>query len=1057
MKFPGGRERMEITKEILEHYEAFSPVDTAIYHVNGTALETLFLSSNIPALLDMTREEYLQITKKDAMDLTIPQDRAGLLKATLECVKNGTHLDYYYRVYHKTFGFDWVHVDAHVCGIMGEGAVILARFANLTKEGGIYQEILNQSERMILVIDRNTHEILFANRAAQSSRRLQGKSILNVTCHGFLRNQDEPCRECIICSGDPEGIKDHIEFDEKNRKWNRISGKMISWCGHEAMMMYVMDITDEKESEAETKRLNRIYQATTSAAKLLLWEYDIPNHRIILSDDAYTQGELRKTGYGRTVENVPESMLQHIEDRSVAVFCELFRKVEEGTDASGEIWFKRQPSIEAGCEQITYTVIRDESGRAVKAYGTGRNITAEKKEEDRYRREIEYLRENNDFDLIAKGHYNLTRNRVIEYSGPVQRVYKGTGEKTYDEILSAFLERKYTDEDRRILKEKMDRQYLIRKSQQGEMQADIRYEWFPDGTEPVWISENIHTYIMPDSGDVECFTYSYDITEKKQNDAILELVSQNEFDYIGLIYSRTGKFELKVRSRDVGFPKELHRKVNYSECLEYVRRNFLSQDEIKRYDEATEPGKILRGLETNRFYTVVYRRTENGKTFCKQLNYSWLDEASGIILAVRTDVTAAYEREQAQLNKVRAAKLEADRANEAKSSFLSGMSHDIRTPLNGIIGFTEIAIREKDPEKKQGYLEKIRMSGSLLNDLVNDTLELSRIESGKMILEPEITSTREILDTVITALRPSAELKGIGIVTERETIPSVPVWADRRKVQKIFLNLLSNAIKYTPSGGTVHLSAETLDVPENGCTQKFKIEDNGIGMSREFLERLYEPFAQEKRPEAKDVTGTGLGLAIVKDTVDLMGGKIEVRSRIGKGTCFTVGLPLPSAASSGIHDERADGKQISLSGKRVLLFEDNYLNSEIASILLKENGMEVDTAENGREGVEKFKNSADGYYDVILMDIRMPLMSGYEAARAIRAMDREDVRVVPIIPMSADAFEEDIRHAERSGMNGYITKPVDPEKMMRTIRSLIREHEMPDYLNRDPGIFKTVS
>lgn len=396
-----------------------------------------------------------------------------------------------------------------------------------------------------------------------------------------------------------------------------------------------------------------------------------------------------------------------------------------------------------------------------------------------------------------------------------------------------------------------------------------------------------------------------------------------------------------------------------------------------------------------------------------------------------------YYRERRLNRSLQKAKLEADAANQSKSTFLSCMSHDLRTPLNGIVGFTDFALRESDPVKKQGYLEKIKAAAALLADLVEDTLELSRIESGKMVLEQEAVDGEKLGRAVVMAVKPVADLKGVSLLADADSYPHETIWADRLKIQKILLNLLSNAIKYTPRGGVVSLRISEIDQPTDGRTRRIVVEDNGIGMSPEFLTRLYEPFAQELRPEAKNVTGTGLGLAIVKRIVDLMNGTIEVASEVGRGTRFTVELPLTRVGE--VQQRTApDADTASLAGKRVLLCEDNEMNAEIATILLQEQGLLVETAVNGREGLAKFSGSAPGYYALVLMDIRMPVMDGLAAARAIRRLDRSDARTVPIVAMSADAFEEDLRRARETGMNGYVTKPVDPYKLRQVLLDNIR-------------------
>ena len=361
------------------------------------------------------------------------------------------------------------------------------------------------------------------------------------------------------------------------------------------------------------------------------------------------------------------------------------------------------------------------------------------------------------------------------------------------------------------------------------------------------------------------------------------------------------------------------------------------------------------------------------------------------------------------------------------------MSHDLRTPLNGVLGFTAFALQESDPEKKQAYLEKIESSGRLLLDLINDTLDLSRIESGKAVPEPEAVMSDDLIPAVVTALRPSAELKGVKLVVDRTDYQNEPIWADKLKINKIALNLLSNSIKFTPSGGTVTVTLYCASAcpAREGCG--FIIEDTGIGMSAEFMKHMYEPFSQEKRSEAVQTPGTGLGLSIVRRYVDLLGGTISVESRLHEGTRWTVTLPVKKLGGEPAEKPKAASEN-ALQGKRVLLCEDNQMNAEIASMLLKNKGMLVEIAENGAIGLEKFSASGEGWYDAVLMDIRMPEMNGYEASGRIRTLERGDAASVPIIAMTADAFEESIREAKGAGMNDYITKPVEPQKLYSVLQ-----------------------
>ena len=372
--------------------------------------------------------------------------------------------------------------------------------------------------------------------------------------------------------------------------------------------------------------------------------------------------------------------------------------------------------------------------------------------------------------------------------------------------------------------------------------------------------------------------------------------------------------------------------------------------------------------------------------------------------------------------------LRADRASEAKSQFLSSMSHDMRTPLNGVISFTNFALNTDVPEKKQEYLEKARRSAAILMSLINDTLEVSRIESGKMELREEWSEIRELIGGITLVIGNAAAEKNIAFSQENDFSDREFALVDRLKVQDILMNLLTNAVKYTPEGGAVWLAVTHRGQPEDGKNVRITVSDNGIGISEEFMPNLFEPFSQERDPALKGVGGSGLGLYIVHRVVNLMNGTIDVRSEKGRGTSFTVRLPVRI-------EERAGGGQAEqkplydFSGKKILLCEDNYVNTEIARTILSEKGITVVCAADGRAGAELFERSRTGEFDAILMDIHMPVMDGYEAAKAIRAMRRADAADVPILAMTADAYEEDVARCLAAGMNGHTAKPVDPDRL----------------------------
>ncbi len=388
----------------------------------------------------------------------------------------------------------------------------------------------------------------------------------------------------------------------------------------------------------------------------------------------------------------------------------------------------------------------------------------------------------------------------------------------------------------------------------------------------------------------------------------------------------------------------------------------------------------------------------------------------------------------------------AEQANRAKTVFLSNMSHDIRTPMNAIIGFTALAKEHiDDKEKVDIYLEKITRSSNHLLALINDVLDMSRIESGRLSLVEKPEDLFDILSTLKSIVQIDADLKQLDFEVDVSGITNEHVYCDRLRLNQLLLNLVSNAIKFTQRGGKVTMTVTQTGQPTSESIRcVFIVKDNGIGMSAEFIEKLFEPFSREKNSTMSGIQGTGLGMSITKNIIDMMGGEIDVKSEENKGTEFTVTLDFRlcedfAAQSAGDEEPQADGAEFSLSGRRVLLTEDNELNREIATELLSDSGLLVECAENGAVAVEMLTAAGKGYYDAVLMDIQMPVMDGYEAARTIRGLDSKELSGIPIIAMTANAFEDDKRAAFEAGMNAHVGKPFDLSVLLDTLKEVMRK------------------
>ena len=399
-------------------------------------------------------------------------------------------------------------------------------------------------------------------------------------------------------------------------------------------------------------------------------------------------------------------------------------------------------------------------------------------------------------------------------------------------------------------------------------------------------------------------------------------------------------------------------------------------------------------------------------------------------------------KEALYAEKIERAAKRAEEASEAKTRFLFNMSHDIRTPMNAIIGFSDLLEKHlDDKEKVHDYIKKIQLSGSFLLSLINYVLEMARIESGKATLRTEVGDAQELLGALNAVFEPAVEKKRLKYNCTLD-VEHRFIICDVTKVREIVLNIISNSVKYTPEGGSVTVQIKEIPWEKEGWTAyRILVEDTGIGMGAEYLPYIFEEFTRERTSTESKVVGAGLGLPIVKALIDLMGGTIQVESERGKGSKFEVILPFEIASEEEVKDSyvKKEEKLYNRSKeKRILLAEDNELNAEIAITILEENGFKVERAEDGCKCVELFSEKPAGYYSTILMDIQMPNMDGYTASRKIRGMEREDAKAIPIIALTANAFDEDRNKAFAAGMNGHIAKPIDVGRMVRSIGALVK-------------------
>ena len=573
------------------------------------------------------------------------------------------------------------------------------------------------------------------------------------------------------------------------------------------------------------------------------------------------------------------------------------------------------------------------------------------------------------------------------------------------------------------------------------MQLDSRFTVVYGVRDGKWKVLHIH-HSIPDKEQLE--DEEFPITLGKQVQQArheVEALSAG-YSYICLINLETGDVEL-IKGNNIPGLNGRYTQIDHNILLEQVNRLITEpfrQSSVEFYDSTT----IAKRLEGKNSLFHTCERTD-GTWILSMIVPQKYDENGRVVsvLLANRDFTEEKKRELEQEEALRQEKIKAEKANEAKSIFLFNMSHDIRTPMNAILGYSQLMKKELTNPKLVHYQEMIEQSSQLLLSIINNVLDMARVESGKMELDENYEVVGNITQLVCGAFAAEASKKNIEL-NKIVNVEHKHIITDSTKMQEILSNLISNAIKYTSAGGKVTIDTRELPYDKEGYTLiQTKVSDTGIGMSEEFLPSLFELFTRERNTTLSKIPGTGLGMAIVKNLVDLMNGSIEVESELGKGSTFTITIPhkIANKDYTNRNIESSNEFDIDFKGKRILLAEDNELNAEITTTILSEMGFEVKVVEDGIFCVNEIQHQPANTYDLILMDIQMPNMDGYKATHCIRRLSQPEKANIPIIAMSANAFEEDKKKAFDVKMNDYITKPIDFQKMEEVLKHILSKKD----------------
>ncbi len=653
-------------------------------------------------------------------------------------------------------------------------------------------------------------------------------------------------------------------------------------------------------------------------------------------------------------------------------------------------------------------------------------ILREKEAQSSYQKHLDTILRMNP-DNIGSFRINLTLNKYEEGNSRYKNIFGLTQAGTYDDFISILSSHVTNSDERDEFSEIFSREKLIELCMDGKENISMEHHYLIKNMQNVWLRTSANLLINPQSKNVECILYMYNINNKKVSQGIISEIVQHDYDILAVIYMETGKY-ITIHKEN---PSDTIEKMNFFNNL----MQSVIEDKPENMESAISHASqevIEKALVNEESYTFLYTATAGGTRARKKIRFTKYNENDNILFVIKRDISDIFELEEKSREELTTALLEAERANEAKSDFMSKMSHDIRTPMNGIIGMSKLLEDETDIDKIKDYNSKVQISAGFLLGLMDDILDINKIEAGIIELTPEYYAFDAFNNYVDLIFRPLCKEKQINFVFH--SYFDFAIYVDAQRFNQIFFNLLNNAVKYTRPGGTIEFQINELSRNSSEITFEAIVKDTGIGMTKEFMENLFEEFSQEERVDkSRTGHGSGLGLSMVKHLVSIMGGRVTAKSRVNEGSEFIVQLTVKYREQHIDNNSKTDRKNASLEGKRILICEDNRINSEITRLILLKALCKTECAYDGREAVNMYKNSVSGYYDAILMDIRMPIKDGLEAARIIRSQDREDAHTIPIIAVSANAFDDDREKSLDAGMNEHLTKPIDSNRLIDTL------------------------